>query len=235
MLDLIESETPLSGRDAYAPLELARALAAEMGFDYCAYFLQLPLPVTCPQTAIYRHECDGWLEETVRQPVLGQDPLVRHGSKDMRPFAWDMNAVDSTRMPWSDAVGQGFRHGWAHASRDIRGGIGMLLIGSRDDNDTVASSLVIQMQIAWLAQQCHARLADDFFRKHIPEAHVTLTKREREILSWTADGKTAYEIGCILKLTESTVIFHLGKVVRKFGAVNKTQAAVKAASLGMLF
>jgi len=53
-------------------------------------------------------------------------------------------------------------------------------------------------------------------------------------LRWTAEGKTAYEISHILNVSERTVNFHVNNVVDKLGASNKTQAAVKAAILGML-
>jgi len=68
-------------------------------------------------------------------------------------------------------------------------------------------------------------------------AHVgteALTEREREVMRWTAEGKTAFEISIIIGLTERTVNFHIGRVLAKLGAINKTQAAVKAAVMGML-
>lgn len=61
-----------------------------------------------------------------------------------------------------------------------------------------------------------------------------LTRREREVMLWTAEGKTAFEVGVIVGLTERTVNFHISRTLAKLGATNKTQAAVKAAVLGML-
>ena len=37
---------------------------------------------------------------------------------------------------------------------------------------------------------------------------VCLSHREREILQWTADGKSSGEIAIILSISESTVNFH---------------------------
>jgi DNA-binding CsgD family transcriptional regulator len=71
--------------------------------------------------------------------------------------------------------------------------------------------------------------------KLVPETLVIMTAREREVLRWTAEGKTAYEISRILTVSERTVNFHINNVVSKLGASNKTHAAVKAAALGMLF
>src|SRR6185312_7240148 len=63
---------------------------------------------------------------------------------------------------------------------------------------------------------------------------VPLTDREVEILRWTVAGKTAWEIGGILKISERTVNFHIQNVMEKFGVHSKTHAAAKAMGLGFL-
>ena len=62
---------------------------------------------------------------------------------------------------------------------------------------------------------------------------IPLTEREVEILRWTAAGKTAWEIGGILKISERTVNFHIQNVMEKFGVHNKTHAAAKAMGMGL--
>jgi DNA-binding CsgD family transcriptional regulator len=177
---------------------------------------------------------DGCIEYIVRHPILSQDPLVIQGLRDMRTFEWSKRIANRSNLPWYDAMLLGFDSGLAHASRDNRGSIGLLKLGVPTEQKPATYPDAIQMQVAWLALQCHSQMAGKFFQKHMPEADITMTKREREIMSWTADGKTAYEISQILNLAEPTIIFHLNKVVKKLGAVNKTQAAVKAMCLGML-
>jgi len=54
-------------------------------------------------------------------------------------------------------------------------------------------------------------------------------------LRWTAIGKTYIEISLILNIDTGTVKFHLANAMRKLQANNKTQAAVKASLLGLLF
>jgi LuxR family transcriptional regulator, quorum-sensing system regulator SolR len=68
----------------------------------------------------------------------------------------------------------------------------------------------------------------------LPEQNVALTPRERECLRWSADGKTAWEIGRILNIAERTVVFHVNNVIQKLGASNKTQAIVRAVALNLL-
>jgi len=60
-----------------------------------------------------------------------------------------------------------------------------------------------------------------------------LTKREVEILRWTAQGKSSEEIASVLHLSINTINYHIKKSIAKLEAPNKTAAAVKAAVLGL--
>ncbi|HEY5802050.1 MAG TPA: LuxR C-terminal-related transcriptional regulator, partial [Burkholderiaceae bacterium] len=89
-------------------------------------------------------------------------------------------------------------------------------------------------RMLWLTQYAHAAMAKVVLAKHVPESEIELTPREYEVLRWTAEGKTSGEVALILRMTERTVNFHINNIIHKFGASNKTHAAVKAAALGML-
>ncbi len=62
----------------------------------------------------------------------------------------------------------------------------------------------------------------------------SLTPREREVLWWAAQGKSAWEIGEILHIAKRTVDEHTQKAIRKLGAVNRTQAVAIAFSERLL-
>lgn len=68
---------------------------------------------------------------------------------------------------------------------------------------------------------------------HHPEK-IALTQRETECLTWTANGKTSWEISVILGVSESTATFHLRNAATKLKASNRTHAAVKALHLGLI-
>jgi LuxR family transcriptional regulator, quorum-sensing system regulator BjaR1 len=55
-----------------------------------------------------------------------------------------------------------------------------------------------------------------------------LTAREREVLTWAAQGKSSWEIGQILNIAKRTVDEYSQRAARKLGASNKTQAVVLA-------
>jgi DNA-binding CsgD family transcriptional regulator len=61
-----------------------------------------------------------------------------------------------------------------------------------------------------------------------------LTPREKECLRWAAQGKTSWEIGNILSISEWTVVFHITKATRKLNATNRRQAIARALSLRLI-
>lgn len=61
-----------------------------------------------------------------------------------------------------------------------------------------------------------------------------LSDRELEVLQWAACGKTAWEIGRLLSVSEATAKFHLANVYRKFNVSNRAQAISLALKTGWL-
>ena len=61
-----------------------------------------------------------------------------------------------------------------------------------------------------------------------------MTKRESEILQWLHMGKTNWEISSILDISPLTVKNHVVNILRKLDVQNRSQAAVKAAKLGLI-
>ncbi len=55
-----------------------------------------------------------------------------------------------------------------------------------------------------------------------------LTAREHDCLYWAAQGKTSWEMGRILGITERTANFHIANLCDKLG-VRTRQAAITAA------
>ena len=61
-----------------------------------------------------------------------------------------------------------------------------------------------------------------------------LTPREVESLRWTMEGKTAWEVGNILGISERTAVLHVNNAMHKLGCINKHQAVLKALRLGLI-
>jgi DNA-binding CsgD family transcriptional regulator len=82
-----------------------------------------------------------------------------------------------------------------------------------------------------IAQIFHDRM----IRDHWPAAEpVLLSPREREVLQWASQGKTAWETGEILMISERTVKKHIASAMQRLGATTRTQAVAKAAAAGLI-
>jgi transcriptional regulator EpsA len=62
----------------------------------------------------------------------------------------------------------------------------------------------------------------------------TITARESEVLSWVHLGKTNWEIASIMSISPLTVKNHIQNILRKLDVQNRSQAAMKAAKLGLV-
>jgi DNA-binding CsgD family transcriptional regulator len=66
------------------------------------------------------------------------------------------------------------------------------------------------------------------------EGNKRLTSQELECLRWCKEGKTNWEIGEILTISEKTVEFHLSNSMRKLGASNRITAVIMGIKEGFI-
>ncbi|VAW87974.1 hypothetical protein MNBD_GAMMA16-2200 [hydrothermal vent metagenome] len=63
---------------------------------------------------------------------------------------------------------------------------------------------------------------------------ITLTVREKDVMRWLFDGKSNWEIGKILNISEYTVKNYVQRLINKFGAKNRTHVVAKALNMGLI-
>lgn len=61
-----------------------------------------------------------------------------------------------------------------------------------------------------------------------------LSARETEILGWVREGKSNFEVGCILGISALTVKNHLQRIYQTLGVSNRTHALSRCLSLNLL-
>jgi two-component system, NarL family, response regulator LiaR len=66
------------------------------------------------------------------------------------------------------------------------------------------------------------------------EQRALLTPREREVLQYLAAGYSNQAISSAIGISVDTVRSHVGHLLPKLGAANRTQAAVNAVNLGLI-
>lgn len=221
-----------SAEDLFSQLE---TMAKSLGFDYCAYGIRMPLPVSQPRTEMFNNYPGIWQKCYQEQNYLAVDPTVVRASRSTMPFVWSDELFTSARNLWEDARSHGLEYGWAQSCRDVQGVSGMLTLSrSREDlSDTELSAKIAEM--IWLVQMAHLGMSRCLTPKLLPEAEVVLSNREIEVLRWTAEGKTSGEVADILRIAERTVNFHISNATLKLNASNKTAAVIRASVLGLLY
>ncbi|WP_232631314.1 autoinducer binding domain-containing protein [Methylobacterium sp. Leaf118] len=66
------------------------------------------------------------------------------------------------------------------------------------------------------------------------ERPMILTQRERESLQWAAEGKTDWEIGELMGISQHGADFHLRSARLKLGCVTRTQAVAEGMRRGLI-
>jgi len=221
-----------------SPEEVFKHIEAEarnLGFEYCAHGLRVPVPITKPRTTYFSNYDPAWQRRYQEQNYLAIDPTIAHGMRSSEPLVWSDAFFAQTPQLWEEAQAHGLRHGWGQSRRDSDGTYSMLVLARSQgpiDGDELARS---GEKLNWLVHVSHLAMKASGQAVEAGPAQAPLTEREIDVLRWTADGKTSADIAEILGISERTVNFHVNSAVGKLGACNKTNAVVKAAMLGLMW
>ena len=209
----------------------------DMGFENFAYALTIAAPSLKPQQYILNGYPAEWAERYIKQGYFRVDPMVLHAERNILPAIWDehMFHEGKAREFWEEARSFGLNAGLSFYVHEQPGVTGIFSL-SRDkmldmEGQDLAALIGRAQMFAGLLHHAVCRID---LPRLIPGCNVSLTARESECLKWAADGKTAWEIGTILGITERTAVFHINNVVQKLGASNKIQAIVRAVALKLV-
>src|SRR2546423_1023102 len=165
-----------------------------------------------------------------------RDPVMQHCKRASVPIIWNQDTYTSVGQgeKWESQAEFGYRNGIALALH-LPEGRHFLFGVDRDQplpQSTELTRMVADLQLfAVYAQDVALRL----LAPPSPQADVPqLTPRELESLRWTMEGKTAWEVGNILGISERTAVLHVNNATHKLGCVNKHQAVLKALRFGLI-
>ncbi|MEB0048169.1 MULTISPECIES: autoinducer binding domain-containing protein [unclassified Pseudomonas] len=209
--------------------------AKRLGFEYCAYGLQLPLPLSAPNVVMLDNYPDAWKARYASAQYLKVDPTVLYGRHTQKPLTWTEALFSKTPELWEEAQSFGIHVGWSQSHLDTLGVGGMLSVSRSSEALTSAELTLHEKELMWLVCVAHVLLSRALNNRHKERYAADLTEREREVLKWTADGKSASEISDILIVSKNTIDFHIKNAILKLKTSNKTAAVVRAVMLGLLF
>ncbi len=220
-------------QDETQVLALLEREVLQLGFEYYAYGVRHLTPFTRPRTEICGSYPASWLAHYEKQNYAAVDPSILSGLRSTEMVVWNDALFDNSRTLWQEARDWGLCIGATLPIRSHDRSLRVLSVARRQDIISQAENNEIQVRLRCILERVTLRLTDlgDSERAH---QLVCLSRREREILQWTADGKSSGEIALILTISVNTVNFHLKAIQKKFGAGNKTLAAAYAAAQGLI-
>lgn len=210
------------------------AAARALGFEYCAFGLRQPLPLSNPKISLVNNYSDDWRQRYVQQNYLAVDPSVAHGLKSVAPLVWNDDLFKSSQPFWEEACEHGLKVGWAQSMVDARGAVGMLTLARSSEALSAAELRNNSLLMRSLVQAAHQGMSRLALEQRPQPLAVRLTAREIEVLRWTAEGKTSGEVAQIMEISERTVNFHVTNSLEKLGANNKTAGVIRAVMLRLL-
>jgi DNA-binding CsgD family transcriptional regulator len=168
-----------------------------------------------------------WGEVYFENNFIDVDPVVSYSLNSKQPFTW---STAFQRLSVQDRKTRDFitlandfklKDGIAHQITNPRNGTLLSLSISHPKNQYFTH--LVQHFTPHLNEALQSIL-----KQQAPITAADLSDREREVLKWTSEGKSSWDIGIILNISERTVKFHILNIKNKLNAVNRAHAVAKA-------
>ncbi|WP_460144508.1 autoinducer binding domain-containing protein [Pseudomonas sp. S2_A02] len=213
--------------------EISLNLVKNLGFNFCAFSITSQTKGTHRNQIQLNNYPTEWNTRYEQEHFGEVDPILAHCKHSELPILWQEEVFSKTPTLWQAQKQQGLHYGWSQSVHDQNGLCSMLSL-ARSNCPITTYDLYKNLGYAmFISRHLHGLVAKDLPVPSKPGT-VHLSSREIEVLKYSADGKTAYEIAIILNLSESTVQFHIRGAIRKFGVNNKIAAVIRAARAGVI-
>jgi DNA-binding CsgD family transcriptional regulator len=186
--------------------------------------------VDMPQVSQQRG-LDHWIAYYHGSGLYRDCAFSRRVTVSAAPFTWDEEIEaepEATYEVASAARGHGVRHGLYVPVKTSVGFHGGVFVQTEQS----AHAADDRQALTLLALAAHLRLEE---MEGPPLERVDrLSAREREVLLWFAEGKSAEDVAGILNIAAATVMYHYRGVAARYGTLNRTHTVVEAIRRGAL-
>jgi LuxR family quorum sensing-dependent transcriptional regulator len=174
-----------------------------------------------------------WSERYFSKGYLYRDPTIRRVTAGIEPFLWsELEGLDddpAAQRVMDEATDFRLHDGFTVPLITLDGEVaGFSLAGPRIELPAQGRGMLTLLATYALAKTMLIR------DRAQQQQAVVLSKREVEVLQWAAEGKTEWEIGAILGISEHTSEKFLRSARAKLSAVNRTHAVAEAIRLGLI-
>ncbi|WP_194790005.1 autoinducer binding domain-containing protein [Pseudomonas sp. UFMG81] len=222
----------LSERDPHALFRRAVDLVQLFEMDFLGMTLHLHLAGHDPQIILHSNYPRGWIEAYRDCNFVSIDPVITQCRKSTLPLLWHDDLYNEVPLLREAACAHGLKHGWTQSLYDMRHNECQLSVARPTTPVSNFELYEKGAQIMWLCQVLHAVFSEHYLTCNGSAPH--LSKRELEVIKWSAEGKIAEDVAKILSLSTSTVNFHIRSVIQKTNTTNKVAAIVNVVRHGLL-
>ncbi|RCL22394.1 LuxR family transcriptional regulator [Pseudomonas sp. AFG_SD02_1510_Pfu_092] len=226
-------EAFVSERAPQKLFDIAVHLAQDLGMDYLGLNLRIQIATQTPRVYLYSNYPNEWIERCQRDEFYKQDAAAEASHRSTLPVLWTDDLYREAPQFREAARRCGLRHGWTQSLHDLQHNESQISVARPTGCIDMAELYDKAGSVQWLCHTLHAVLGEHHLTALCP-AQPKMSERELEVLKWSAAGKTAADVACILSLSQSTVNFHIRSVITKTNAANKAGAIAIAALRGWI-
>jgi LuxR family transcriptional regulator, quorum-sensing system regulator BjaR1 len=178
----------------------------------------------------------GWSGQHANASYYADDPTAAWCRRTINPLEWSQAAGGREPTPHPAAVvaaaeNLGMKKGFLVPVIRASGSTSCVtMAGERPEFESRARRAVYMLSL-----YAHARAVSLLDCTDGTRPRRELTLREREVLQWTAVGKSSWDVSVILGISERTVNWLISRATRKLNAVNRTHAVVNAIRAGQIY
>lgn len=178
---------------------------------------------------------NAWQKLYSERNYVAQDPTVTYCQKHTESVVWSESMFERARPMLEEARHYGIGFGISAPIHERIGTKSMIsLARDRPLDKDIHETAKLHSAVKVLSSCAHFT-ASRLFTNQLKEfPRLTLTSQEERCLRWVAQGKTAWEIGKIMTISEPTVVFHLKNLMRKLDVINRYQALAVSIRLGLI-
>ncbi|WP_431015427.1 LuxR family transcriptional regulator [Bradyrhizobium pachyrhizi] len=176
-----------------------------------------------------------WTAHYLRNSYQIIDPVIREALETPEPFRWGIDFRSkftsmAQQQLFDEAAQFGIRLGFTVPIHDAHGPIAALTFAAGQRQPPFEKCIDSHGRVLQLmALYFHAHVRRKLRNERSVDG-IRLSPREFECLEWASQGKSAWEIGCILGISRNTVAYYLENAKQKLGVRTVLQAVTRLAA-----
>lgn len=188
-------------------------------------------PADQPDFVILGHWPDSWAKRYFERQYVRKDPTLAHSLGANEPLHWSelhLQANDPSNDVMQEARAFGLADGLTIPQLTIEGHrIALSFAGQKLDRSPEARTVLTVLAAYGVSRALQLRAATF-------AVSISLSRRERECLSWISEGRSMADAAIILGVSVKAVEKYLAAARTKLNALTTTQAVAQAMRLGLI-